>query len=579
MFLHGRAALAALLSALIVVCLPLARAEAQSPPAAPQAARVAWGFDRSNLTPDPRVRFGVLPNGMRYALMPNPTPAGGLSVRLHLDAGSIVEGKGEQGFMHLIEHMIFHGSPNIPEGALPMMLAREGLRRWNDFNAFTGHDETVYLLDLARADARARETALMLMREIAGGLVFERRAVQGAKAKVREEIAARDAVQDRLTSARDAFFMPGTKLARPVAGSGRSVSRATPEALRRLYERHYMPSNATLILVGDIEPAAVEAEIAARFADWQGSAEPAPPPVMASAARGIKARLFVDRRAATAITIATVEPLGEPDAVAPRDLRFLQHLAGEMLTRRLSGLAAGPDAPFSGGSSGVYDYLSTAKVAQVELAARDRDWRRALRAGAAELRRALDGGFSETELAEQLALSRRSLARDAAPRTSPAVADAIVDAVGRRLVFTAPDDAAAAEAYLASVRLTAVNAAFRASWASPGRLLFVSHNRRVPDAKAAIAAAWATHTSPVEARPPRRSGRGIAGPLNEEAPTSDRSAVAGPGGRDGVGDDRADAGRAGGGAAGEDAVAGPLRARTSPRYRGSSRRRGRGRAA
>jgi zinc protease len=130
---------------------------AQSQDAAAETVRAAWGFDRSDLAPHPGVRFGVLANGMRYAVMRSTAPAGSLSVRFHLDVGARDESPREIGFAHLIEHMIFHGTEAIPEGALPMMLSSRGLRRWSDFNAFTSHDETVYRLDLGRADAGARE--------------------------------------------------------------------------------------------------------------------------------------------------------------------------------------------------------------------------------------------------------------------------------------------------------------------------------------------------------------------------------------------------------------------------------------
>lgn len=465
------------------------------PPPISPAVRAAWGFDRSDLPPHPAVRFGLLGNGMRYALMRSTAPAGGLAVRLRIDVGAAAEGPREQGFVHLIEHLVFHGTPNIPEGSLPLMLAHRGLRRWSDFNAFTSYDETVYRLDMARADAAAREPALLLMREIAGNLLFTRRVVGAAKRAVNEEIDARDAAADGMLAAQHAFFMPGTAIARgPVAGARVQVARATGAALHRLYRLHYVPRRTTLILVGDFDPDAMEAEIAARFSDWVPHAPAAAPdraPPELPVRRGVKARLFVHPLASTTATIATVAPItASADAVRPRDAGYLEHLGGEMLNRRLARIAAAPGAPFLAANHAAYDHFSTARLTRIEVEARNRDWRAAVRAGGIELDRALDHGFSQAELDEQLAASRGALDRDAAPRTSPALADAIADAVGRRIIFTAPADRAATDAYLARLRLRDVNAAFRAAWAGPHRLLFVSHNRRVRRAEAEIAAAW-----------------------------------------------------------------------------------------
>jgi zinc protease len=485
---------------------------AQSPGQISQAARAAWGFDRSDLAPHPGVRFGVLANGMRYALMRNAAPPGSLSVRLHLDVGARDESAREIGYAHIVEHMIFHGSEGIPEGALPLMLASRGLQRWTDFNAFTSHDETVYRLDLGRADAGARETGLTVMREIAGRLLFTRESVAGAKRKVQEEIRTRDLVSDRIDTAQNELFVPGTRLAGgPVAGTIRSVGRASPKALQALYERTYVPGRATLVLVGDFDPVAVEKEIERHFADWQRPlAGPSDLfPRLIASVRGTAAHLFVDRGAPTTASVASVEAIGGADDAPRRDSYFLERLGTEMLSRRLARAAALPGAPFTKASASSYDHFSTARVASIDVEARGRDWAKGLQAVGLELRRALAQGFSPAELDEQLAETRRSLGQASKPRTSPALADAIVDSVGRHLVFTEPGDPTATIAYLARIRLQDVNEAFRTAWGKPERLIFVSHNRPLPRAETAIRAAWSSgFNAPADARPSPRAAAG-----------------------------------------------------------------------
>ena len=490
----SRAHLSKLFLALIAASIAFTAVAAQPAQQISHAARIAWGFGRSDLAPHPLVRFGVLPNGMRYAIMRNAAPAGGLSVRLRFDVGAKVEGEGERGFVHLIEHLIFHGTPNIPEGSLPLMLAHRGMRHWSDFNAFTSYDETVYRLDMTRSDVAARDAALLVMREIAGNLLFTRSVVDGAKRRVREEIGARDAAEDGVQAAQNAFFAPGTAIARgPVAGTRSQVGRAAGAALRRLYETYYVPQRTTLVFVGDFDPDIVEAEIAARFSGWHASgalaADPAQPSI--AAGRSSEAWFFVHRAAPTAVTIAVAAPLGAGvDTGRRRDADFLEHLGSQMLNRRLARVAAKPDPPFLSGDVAIFDHFATVRLARVEMEARDRDWRRALRAGAIELSGAFERGFSQSELDEQLAATRRSVVRDTAPRASPALADSIVDHVNRRIVFTAPGDPSETDAYLARVRLDEVNAAFSAVWTQAGRLIFVAHNRRIPNAQAAIAAVW-----------------------------------------------------------------------------------------
>jgi len=64
------------------------------------------------------VRYGVLANGMRYALMKNQLPPGAVSIRFDLKFGSLYEADGEQGLAHVIEHMAFNGSRHVAEGEM-----------------------------------------------------------------------------------------------------------------------------------------------------------------------------------------------------------------------------------------------------------------------------------------------------------------------------------------------------------------------------------------------------------------------------------------------------------------------------
>src|SRR5471032_2888631 len=83
--------------------------------AAAQAPKGAagWPQETSDLKPDPLIRFGRLPNGMRYALMHNATPTGQASFRLRFDAGSLMERDDQQGLAHFLEHMAFKGSTHV----------------------------------------------------------------------------------------------------------------------------------------------------------------------------------------------------------------------------------------------------------------------------------------------------------------------------------------------------------------------------------------------------------------------------------------------------------------------------------
>jgi zinc protease len=452
-------------------------------------ARAAWGFGRSDLTPDPAVRFGLLANGMRYAILRNAVPARAVAVRMLVRVGAT---DGAPGETHYLEHMAFMGSRGVPEGARARLITREHLRIGRDFNAHTGDTDTYYSVDLARPDRGQAGRVLLLLREMAGALSLAPEAVEQARAEIVAEARARSGPDDRRERDQIAFFAPGTRIARAsLTGSEAEAAAIGAEGLRRLYDRYYVPGRTILLVVGDVDPEGFERLIAAQFGDWRpGEPVAEPPPDRIDPARATAFRVLAAPSGPTWATIASVTPLGDRDAAAPRDSGFLQSLGADMLAARVLGHRGG-DRPFMDAEAAVEDYYRTARIARFAVRALDGDWRMALGVAEQELRCALRNGFSQDEL--DIALSREAerLAAFTAPETSAALADRLTEMAGRGIVPTAPGRPADTQAYLARIRLDAVNAAFRAAWAPPGRLVHVAHDRPIEGGETALARAWA----------------------------------------------------------------------------------------
>lgn len=465
-------------------------ARAADPPSPSPEARAAWGFDRSDLIPDPAVRFGVLPNGMRFAILRNRVPAGAVAVRMAVAAGASAGGPGEA---HYLEHLAFMGSRRVPEGAFARLTGRERLAVGRDFNAHTGDTDTIYRVDLRRPDRAQLDRTIMLMREIASELSLSPRAVEQARAALIAEARQRSGPEDGRERDQIAFFMPGTALARAsLTGSEADIAAVRADGLRRLYERLYSPGRTILILVGDADPAWIERRLLAHFGDWRGRDPVAdPPPAPIDPARATAFRLFHAPSAPTWVTIASVTPLdARRDGAAPRDQGFLQSLGADMLEARILGYR-GADRPFMDAQAQVQDYYRTARIARFDVRSIERDWQMALESAEQELRRALLHGFSQAELDVALAREAERLAGIAAPQTSAELADRMTAMAGAGIVVTAPGRPADSAAYLARIRVDAVNAAFRAAWSAPGRLVHVAHDRAIEGGEARIAEAWA----------------------------------------------------------------------------------------
>ncbi len=457
--------------------------------------RKAWGFDQSDLTPDPDYLYGVLPNGMRYAIRKNQTPKHSASVRLRFDIGSTADLPGQEGGAHYLEHMAFNGSKKVPEGEMIKLLERIGLSFGADTNAYTSFTETVYMLELPQVTPQMLDTAMMLMRETASELTISDGAVERERGIIQSELRARENFGLRQLRDQLSFFAPGSPIARGLpVGTETSIKATTSKGLRELYESYYTPARATLIIVGDIDPKAIEAQIKAGFSDWKAKAEKPGDPAAATLDpnRASTSRFFVDPDVPTSISLSSIKPARKgADTFNRRAQDVAEALGAAIVSRRLDTLLRAGTAPFTGGSASSNDLFSTAHLASVSIVAKDRDWKAALTVAEQEQRRAMEHGFTQAELDEQIANVRTSLKNSvdqAATRNSSALAMGVVSALeNERVVSTPAEGLARFERIAPALTPEKVTAAYRALWGNGPVHTYVAHNQAVPDGVSQIA--------------------------------------------------------------------------------------------
>ena len=107
-----------------------------------------WLYEGSNIPVDREWQFGEIDNGLRYAVRNNGVPPGQVSIRVRIDAGSLHEEDSEQGFAHLLEHMLFRESKYLGEGEAIPRWQRLGATLGHDTNASTSPTATVYNINL-----------------------------------------------------------------------------------------------------------------------------------------------------------------------------------------------------------------------------------------------------------------------------------------------------------------------------------------------------------------------------------------------------------------------------------------------
>ncbi|MEE2525651.1 insulinase family protein [Hyphobacterium sp. HN65] len=495
--------------AALLVLTPAACVEAPQGGSTVEVSTGGFAHDNSDIAPDPAVRYGELENGLRYAIMRNQTPPNTASIRMALDVGSMVEAEDQRGLAHFIEHMAFNGSENVPEGEMVALLERFGLEFGPDTNAGTSREYVVYQLDMPETDAETMDTGLFLMRETASNLTLDIEAIDRERDIILSEERVRNTPIRRWSNALAEFRYPGSLIAeRDAIGLPDVISSAPREAFARYYDMYYTPERAFISIVGDVDVDAMEASLIERFSDWQPTDAEAPEIVAGEIDpdRGFDTGYFHDPEFYTVLTIESVHPDEiEPDTADARFASLLDSLGAAILTRRFSTIINSGTSPLiQGGASYTTEDYGFAARATVLAVAQPDAWEEGLALAEQELRRALEHGFTQAELDEQLANVRTSLetsVEQADTRSSSGLADALWSAWRYGSVFSHPSSALERYNSLEDrVTLEAVNAAFRAQWDGNGPLVFLATSLDLENAEERVAEVWENSAAtPVEA--------------------------------------------------------------------------------
>jgi zinc protease len=203
----------------------------------------------------------TLPNGLTVILAPdNTTPTVTVDVWYHV--GSKNELPGKTGFAHLFEHVMFTGSGHIAYGLHDRLT--EGVGGGN--NGSTNEDRTNYYETIP---ANYLETALWLESDRMGFLLDK---LDSSKFVAQREIVQNERRQgvDNQPYGRSfeilayGLYPESNPYSWPVVGYMTDLDAANLEDVKSFFRTYYAPSNATIAIVGDFEPAKAK-ELARKY--------------------------------------------------------------------------------------------------------------------------------------------------------------------------------------------------------------------------------------------------------------------------------------------------------------------------
>ncbi|WP_286175767.1 pitrilysin family protein [Labrenzia sp. CE80] len=232
-----------LAATLLSLPLPVAAAEPQdsSPLELPSDLQIAPGLSHFTLN-----------NGLEVVVIPDHR-APVVTHMLWYKVGSADEPEGQSGVAHFLEHLMFKGTKNHPNGAFSTMVAEIGGQE----NAFTSTDYTAFFQRVAKEH-------LPLMMEMEAdrmeNLVLTDDVVAPELDVVLEERRMRvdSDPGSKLREALTAITFVNHPYGSPVIGWQSEIEALNKESAISFYNRFYTPNNAVLVIAGDVESANVK---------------------------------------------------------------------------------------------------------------------------------------------------------------------------------------------------------------------------------------------------------------------------------------------------------------------------------
>jgi zinc protease len=207
----------------------------------------------SKLPVDAKVKIGKLPNGLTYYIRQNKKPEQKVELRLVLNAGSIQEEDDQQGLAHMAEHMAFNGTTHFKKNEIVSFLQNIGVGFGNDLNAYTGFDETVYILPIPTDKPGNLEKGFQVLEDWAHNVTYLDDDINGERNIILEESRMGKGANDRIFRKIYPHLFEGSKYAKRLPIGVDSIIKNFPvDNIRRFYKDWYRPDLMAVIVVGDI---------------------------------------------------------------------------------------------------------------------------------------------------------------------------------------------------------------------------------------------------------------------------------------------------------------------------------------
>jgi len=300
---------------------------------------------------NPNVKTGTLKNGLKYYIEYNQKPEKKVELRLAVNAGAILENEHQQGLAHFMEHMNFNGLKNFPNNTLVHYLQSIGVGFGNDLNAYTGFDETVYILPVPSDNKGKLDSAFMVIADWSGASLLTPEEIDKERGVILAESRLGKGADDRMMKKWLPEMFNGSRYAnRLPIGKDSIIQHFDHAVLNQFYHNWYRPNLQAVIVVGDMPVAEAEKLISEKFNNFKNPENPPERPetfVVKPYTKNI-AMVVSDAEAnETSITISGSAHQRQPiTTLSDYRGKLIEDLCFGMLRARFNELRNSPNPPF-----------------------------------------------------------------------------------------------------------------------------------------------------------------------------------------------------------------------------------------
>ncbi|WP_136480086.1 M16 family metallopeptidase [Cognatitamlana onchidii] len=235
---------------------------------------ISWN---DKIPTDENVKIGTLSNGLTYYIKNNEKPKDKVELRLVVNVGSILEDEDQLGLAHFMEHMNFNGTKHFKKNDLVDYLQSIGVKFGADLNAYTGFDQTVYILPIPSDDPEKLDKGFQIIEDWAHNALLEEEEIDKERGVVLEEYRLGKGADERMLHKYLPKVLYNSKYAsRLPIGTKENLENFDYSSLKRFYKDWYRPDLMAVIAVGDLDVNTLEEKIKSHFEGIPTTPNPRP---------------------------------------------------------------------------------------------------------------------------------------------------------------------------------------------------------------------------------------------------------------------------------------------------------------